>query len=138
MLGVRPPIMPRWYALIFQIPTSSVMMTRMFGFRCCAEAGATIAVTATKSVRRLKKKFLVILMSGSPFAAAQNASVRLPPAHSSKYGTINPHGKAADDLVHPRPGIRTLRGSFLPRTEENTCEGGPHLQPLPRPIRLTW
>jgi hypothetical protein len=24
--------MPRWYALMFQMPTSSVMMAKMFGF----------------------------------------------------------------------------------------------------------
>ena len=39
MLGVRPPIMPRWYALMFQTPMSSPKITRMFGkFFCWADA----------------------------------------------------------------------------------------------------
>src|SRR6187399_857615 len=36
MFGVLPPIMPRWYALTFQMPTSSAMIMMMFGLAALA------------------------------------------------------------------------------------------------------
>src|SRR3989442_1202502 len=52
MLGVLPPIMPRWYALRFHMPTSSPMMTTMLGFLPgdgCASAGAVTPASTTTS-----------------------------------------------------------------------------------------
>src|SRR5262245_17976699 len=48
---------------MFQMPMSSPMMTRMFGFGCCAEAGTLAIVTEASSANRPTQTFLVTLMT---------------------------------------------------------------------------
>src|SRR5713101_586837 len=43
--GVRPAIMPRWYAPMFHMPMSSPMMKRMLGFLSWACAAVTMNAT---------------------------------------------------------------------------------------------
>ena len=45
---------------MFQYPMSSPMMTRMFGFCCCADAGATIAEASDAS--NAKRMFLLLFI----------------------------------------------------------------------------
>src|SRR6266700_7903378 len=62
--GVRPAIMPRWYAPMFHMPMSSPMMTRMLGCLAgaCARAGDAIdsaAARPTTAARHFRNKFFI-------------------------------------------------------------------------------
>src|SRR6476660_3625632 len=62
--GVFPDMMPRWYAPMLNQPTSSPMMTIMFGGRCCccAVAGKVDSVKVVDSATALVQTRLRILM----------------------------------------------------------------------------
>src|SRR5262245_65123526 len=68
-------------------PTSSPMMTRMFGGLCCccATAGALAAVMATNDESRPRQNVLVILMAGFLSSGCPNW------AGSRRPVTITPH-----------------------------------------------
>src|SRR3954453_15887741 len=60
--GVFPDIMPRWYAPMLNQPTSSPMMTSMFGGRCCCAVAGKAASVKVDSATALVQTRLRILM----------------------------------------------------------------------------
>src|ERR1700741_1553095 len=94
MFGVRPPIMPRWYALTFYSPISSVMMTRMLGFFACALAGPAAPRSAVAAVRTAKVHLIRLLgFIVFPWGLVPAVSAHNPP---------NDH---KSDAVHVRGGV---------------------------------
>src|SRR5262245_25501085 len=62
--GVLPDIIPRWYAPMLNQPTSSPIMTSMFGGRCCcAEAGRLASGKVVESATALVQTRLRILIA---------------------------------------------------------------------------
>src|SRR5258707_10783939 len=63
ILGVRPPIMPRWYVLRFHIPTSSLMITTMLGLSAALAGGGVAKAAAASMVIAQKSERLFMASS---------------------------------------------------------------------------
>src|SRR5580658_5178404 len=105
MFGVRPPIMPRWYALMFQTPTSSVIIITMLGLFSCAETvGATASpMTATNAAKTKPSGFIhFVFMHILLFFPIGSAMTR---AEFQRKGQIK--------LRERRDSVRCARGMLL-------------------------
>ena len=90
--------MLRWYALTFQTPTSSVIITRMFGFLACAETVGA-ATKATRFSSRTDE-----LKSGKRFTGcALSLAVKGTAAREALLaaGAANLTGKIVIDATNP-------------------------------------
>src|SRR5215470_19762356 len=111
--GVLPDMIPRWYAPILNQPTSSPMMTRMFGGLCCccAAAGTLAAVTATNDASRPRRNVLVILMARFLSSGCPNwAGSRRPVTVASN---VRRDGKMQPLLRRETRKPRAMGGGFI-------------------------
>src|SRR5215471_17701820 len=109
--GVFPDMIPRWYAPILNQPTSSPMMTRMFGGRCCCCADAGVSSAEATNAAKESQTVLLLCM---PLSCCCNLRCGRPvgrPLERARQAVLIARGAGGRllDLLHDAAEVVALR-----------------------------